>query len=198
MNTAERIVESYFRFCKNCFTMTDRKVENGNNRQLDILAYHLSEPKQSYHIEVGVTHRENWCPSIRDLLPKFEAKFFGAPRERVGRTDGTTDFEKNKFYSRQIEDTYRNLGLDGSKIHRVWVCWMLKDHKNDQPFVYNLQPQHIGKSFEIEVLSLRNFILPKLQAAIGTSNYDDDVLRTLGFVKEQAKQTAKQNSSAAL
>lgn len=32
MNAAEHIVEAYFRLCRNCFTMTDRKVVGGNNR----------------------------------------------------------------------------------------------------------------------------------------------------------------------
>jgi hypothetical protein len=38
MNTVERIVESYFRLCRCCFTYSDVKVVDGNNRQLDILA----------------------------------------------------------------------------------------------------------------------------------------------------------------
>ncbi len=56
MNTAEHIVESYFRLCCKCFTIVDLKIPHGNNQQLDILAYDVKEQLQ-YHIEVGVTHR---------------------------------------------------------------------------------------------------------------------------------------------
>jgi len=40
-------------------------------------------------------------------------------------------------------------------------------------------------------LSLRDFILPELAKAIGTANYDDEILRTLGFIKQLEWQTSK-------
>lgn len=40
MNAAEHLVELYYRQ-KGCFTITDIKIENGNNRQMDLLAYDL-------------------------------------------------------------------------------------------------------------------------------------------------------------
>ena len=90
MNTAEHIVESYFRLCRGCFTITDRKVKNGNNRQLDILAYNVKE-KLQFHIEVGVTHRLNWAPTREDLRLYFEHKFFGAPPKRESKGGAATD-----------------------------------------------------------------------------------------------------------
>lgn len=39
MNTAERIVESYFRHCRRCLTIPDVKIAGGNNRQIDLLAW---------------------------------------------------------------------------------------------------------------------------------------------------------------
>ena len=66
MNAAEHIVESYFRLCRHCFTRTDQKVPQGNNRQFDVLAYNVKD-KVPYHIEVSVTHQENWCPTIEEL-----------------------------------------------------------------------------------------------------------------------------------
>lgn len=71
MNTTEKIVEAYFRLCKNCFTYPDMKVINGNNRQLDLLAYNLMDNSQ-YHIEVSVTHQENWCPTPEQLVDMFD------------------------------------------------------------------------------------------------------------------------------
>jgi hypothetical protein len=59
MNAAEHIVESYFRLCRGCFTLSDRKVKDGNNRH----SKHLNRP---FQIEVI---------SLRDLvLPELEEK----------------------------------------------------------------------------------------------------------------------------
>ena len=57
MTTTERIVESYYRLIKSCFTMADVKVKDGNNRQFDLLAYCLRDGKQ-YHVEITVMHGE--------------------------------------------------------------------------------------------------------------------------------------------
>src|SRR5579862_7218882 len=126
MNAAEHIVESYFRLKRGCFTITDRKVSKGNNRQLDLLAYQL-KTKEQFHIEIGVTHRPNWCPTLQDLGPQFEQKFFGAPPKREGKTGRTTDYEKGKSYFPQIQQTYRDAGFSPSAVKRVWVCWIMKE-----------------------------------------------------------------------
>lgn len=189
MNAAEHIVDAYFRLDRGCFTLADRKVTRGNNRQLDLLAAHLTKGDQ-FHIEVGVTHQENWCPTIDELGLQFEKKFFGVPPERKGSTAGTTDFEKKKSYWPQIEATYKEVGFDPLKVQRVWVCWIVKGRRDSRPIKHIFHSKHLSRSFEIEVLSLRDFVLPELQNAIGTSNYDDEILRTLGFVKQRELQAA--------
>lgn len=171
--------------------MPDKKVSSGNNRQFDILAYSIQENSQ-YHIEVGVTHRENWCPAIDDLEQSFEKKFFGKPPEREGANKGNTDNEKGKSYFPSIIKTYEEIGFDPSKIHRVWVCWMLKgEEDNTKPIFKKFRPYQPNEEFCIEILSLRDYVLPQLLEKIGTSNYDDEVLRTLGFMKQKEQQTKK-------
>lgn len=189
MNTAEKIVEAYFRHKRGCFTLSDRKVKSGNNRQLDLLAYRVSD-NVGFHVEVGVTHRENWCPTMNELEAEFDRKFFGAPPERAGKNSGTTDFEKGKSYFPQIEATYKELGLDPALIKRVWVCWMVKDRSAlVKSRTRHFLSKHLDREFEVEILSLRDLVLPELQKSIGTANYDDDILRTLGFIKQRSIQT---------
>jgi len=189
MNTAEHIVESYFRLCRGCFTITDRKVKNGNNRQLDILAYNVKEKRQ-FHIEVGVTHRPNWAPTREDLRLYFEHKFFGAPPKRENKSGGTTDYEKGKSFFANIVETYVDVGFLPAEVRRVWVCWILKnEEKQNKPVVFPFESKHLNRPFEIEVLSLRELILTELEVAIGTANYDDEILRVLGFIKERELQT---------
>jgi hypothetical protein len=190
MNAAEHIVDAYFRLALGCFTFSDKKVTKGNNRQFDLLAHHIVKGTQ-FHIEVGVTHRENWCPSLEQLAVGFEKKFFGACPERKGKDAGTTDFEKGKTYFPQIQDTYKEVGFDVNVVKRVWVCWIVKDQNNLKPIILNHQSSCLGGNFEIEILSMRDFILPRLESTIGTANYDDEVLRTLGFMKQRELQAAK-------
>jgi hypothetical protein len=196
MNTAEHIVESYIRLCRKCFTVADFKVPQGNNRQLDILAYYVKEQLQ-YHIEVGVTHQQNWCPTIEELAPQFDKKFFGASPERIGKSGGTTDFEKGKSYFAQIEGAYTTIGFSPLNVKRVWVCWIVKANESEdifvsgKPYFYKFYSKHLEHFYEIEILSLRDYILPELTNTIGTANYDDEILRTLGFSKQRELQTPK-------
>jgi hypothetical protein len=90
MNAAEHIVDAYFRLCRKCFTLSDLKVESGNNRLFDLLAHDLANG-ESFHIEVGGTHRPNWCPTITQLEERFEKKFFGAFPKRGDSSSKRTD-----------------------------------------------------------------------------------------------------------
>src|SRR5206468_2583281 len=106
-----------------CFTYSDVKVINGNNRQMDILAISMLTGDQ-YHIECSVTHRERWCPTPEELIVEFQRKFSGVPPDHEG---SNTDSKRGKRYGGPIIGMYRRLGLDFANIKRVWVCWMVKD-----------------------------------------------------------------------
>ena len=188
MNATEHIIESYFRLCRGCFTISDRKVTGGNNRQLDILAYDLKKGLQ-FHIEVSVTHALTWSPTLEALHTDFEKKFFGAPPERHSSGGGATDYEKGKTYFSVIEEAYREVGFKPEDVERVWVCWIVNGKDNSEPIALQYFSGHLMKTFEIEVLSLRDLILPKLEERIGTAHYDDEILRTLSLLKQRQSQT---------
>lgn len=187
MNAAEHVVESYFRLCRGCLTFSDRKVLGGVNRQLDILACNLKENVQ-YHVEISVTHRLNWCPTPEELRLEFERKFFGVPPERRSKTGIGTDSERGKSYFSEIEATYRGMGFSPPDVKRVWVCWVVKGDEECKSRTVQFESQRLNRTFEIEVLSLRNCVLPELQEATKTANYDDEVLRVLGFIKVREQQ----------
>jgi hypothetical protein len=184
MNTVEHIVESYFRLCRQCFTYGDVKVEDGNNRQMDILAVSLVTGDQ-FHIECSVTHREHWCPTAEELVAAFEKKFSGIPPKRDGVN---TDSTKGKNYGGVIGAMYSRLGLDLGKIKRIWICWTVKDPDNLNLHVRNY---HMRTGYIVEVISFRDCILPELMNAVSTANYDDEVLRTFSLIKEWQKQNEK-------
>jgi len=166
--------------------MSDVKVLNGNNRQFDILAYNVKKGKQ-YHVEVSVMHDEQWASTPEQLKDEFDRKFLGKPREASGpKTDNT----KGKQYRDSIESTYKSVGFDPKCVKRVWVCWTVRDPNVELSNKLNeyCEQHDLGRDM-ITVLSFRDLILPKLLVAVGTSNYQDDTLRTLSLLQQAQKQS---------
>ena len=188
MNATERLVETYYRQ-KGFFTATDIKVENGNNRQFDLLAFD-SNNKKYYHIEISVTHSLGWVRKLSNISDEIKFKFFGVPKnKRPGNLK--TDFAKGKKYLDQINNAYRKFGINPDDVIRVWCTWTLCESdladlltwKESTAKEYGLQPNHF------EVLLFRDEVLKTLLENIGTSNYDDELLRTLSLVNQHRVQT---------
>lgn len=177
MNAVEHIVEAYYRICKGCFTIHDVKIPSGNNRQFDLLAVNLKDGSQ-FHIESSVTHDLGFSPDTNELKENFDKKFLGAPTEK--------EELKGKNYRQPILNAYTLLGMAPDKLQRVWVCWTVKDAANLASFLDTYEKE---KEIRIQVKSLRDEIIPELQKAVETANYDDEVLRTLSLLKQMEKQT---------
>lgn len=188
MNTTERIVEAYFRHVVGCLTSTDVKVAGGNNRQLDLVAANLKTGAR-YHVEVTVKIR-GFDPTIDKLRTAFDHKFFGVPRPNEKPTG---DHAKGKSYLPAIKRTYRQLGISPAEIQRVFVCWDVKgaeDGALDKFLTTYSKSRRLGGR-PIRVWSFRERILPELAAAVGTSNYEDDALRTLSLLEAAKRQQAR-------
>ena len=178
MNAAEHIVEAYFRLCLNCFTRSDVKVIRGNNRQLDLLAINLIDETQ-YHVESSVILGTSFAFHTKHLKEAFDKKFRGFPAERAGEN---TDFAKGRNYENAIRETYQTVGFSPEKLQRVWCGWIVADDSNLNQFLADYR-QETGLA--VTVLSFRDEVIPKLQATVATSNYDDEVLRTLSLLKQR-------------
>lgn len=177
MNAAEHIVECYFRYCKDCFTMTDVKIIGGNNRQCDLLAVNL-EKQEQFHVESSVTHNLTWSPSIDKLRETFDRKFRGMPSKREGER---TDHAKGKTYFKNILQTYRRVGFDPLKAQRVFVIWAPRPEIDIQSALASYAEEH---RMPVQVWFFRDHILPGLMGKISTGNYEDEVLRTLSLLRQ--------------
>lgn len=187
MNTTEHLVEVYYRQ-KGYFTVTDIKVDNGNNRQFDLLAFD-NKLQKYFHIEVSVTHALNWVRSLESISEEVRFKFFGIPKNK--RPDNfKTDFAKGKTYLEAIKSTYKKFGIDYENVVRVWCTWTLSDSeisnvaswKQIMASEFNLKPDNF------EILLFRDEVLSKLLDNIGTSHYDDELLRTLSLISVYQRQ----------
>lgn len=182
MNAVEHIIECYFRYCKRCFTITDVKIVSGNNRQADLFAYNL-KTKDQYHVESSVTHCKNWSFFEEDLEENFGKKFLGLPPKRKGRG---TDRTKGKNYYNNIIQTYKSVGFSPARVQRVFIQWAENDKIDLNSFLKDYYKRNRMRVF---VWSLRDKILPELKKEISTSNYEDEVLRTLSLLRQFELQT---------
>jgi hypothetical protein len=188
MNATEHLVETYYRQIGH-FTVTDIKVEKGNNRQFDILTFD-NKTKKFCHVEVSVTHALNWVRPISSISEEVRFKFFGIPKDkRPGNQK--TDFAKGKTYLEAIKATYVKFGIEYENVKRVWCTWCLSDEditkidnwKKMMASEFKLQPDNF------EILLFRDEVLMTLLKKIGTANYDDELLRTLSLISEYRRQT---------
>ena len=187
MNAAEQIVEQYLQLCKHCFTMADVKVEDGNNRQFDLLAINPAKNTQ-YHIEVSVTHDSSFTPNAKELRKTFDHKFRGVPADRKGKG---TDHTKGKNYLKAIKTTYKKAGLKLNMVTRVYCCWVTKE-KDAMAFLKDYAKE---TGLKIEIWSLRDKVIPELLNKISTTNYDHPILRTLSLLQQYNKQQQKNGSN---
>ncbi len=177
MNTAEHIVECYFRIVRKCFTVTDVKVIDGNNRQCDLIAVDIKNNKY-YHVETSVTHRKMWAPDVAKIEEIFDKKFRGIPPQK---DSPKSDWKRGINYFENIKKTYKSFGMPPNQVNRIFVCWFKKDKESIDNFLRKYKKQY---GLKVNVLSLRDDILPELIEAVGTSYYDDEILRTISFFKE--------------
>lgn len=189
MNTAEHIVESYFRLVCHCFTVTDVKIIGGVNRQCDLLAIDARD-NNSYHVESTVTHERNWMPNFEKITKLIEHKFLGKPGDRPDGGGPNSDRARGVEYFHKILETYRSYGVNPENIKRVICVWDIKatveqreKYLRDKEKEFNLPVESLS------FLLFRDEVLPRLRNAVGTSNYDDEVLRTFSLLKQYERQT---------
>jgi hypothetical protein len=190
MNATERLVERYFQLCHHCFTLTDIKVENGNNRQFDLLAYQPSS-KQYVHVEISVTHDLGWTATLDQLAFSIEKKFFGAPSPRPGGGP-RTDAARGKSYQSQIAAMYTRYGAAWPDVQRVWCLW---HYASDAEALIDWQGQLSALHPEIhpnrfKVLSFRDEVLPRLSQVVGSHHHEDDLLRVLSLQQIRLNQVS--------
>ena len=167
MNTVERIVACYFQIVRSCLTASDIKVPHGNNRQFDILAANLRTGPR-YHVEAGVTHSENWCPTPDIIENLFRQKFSGVPKPREGTN---TDHAKGKSYLQHIKSAYDLYGFDFQTLSRVWCCWSVR---YGAPATVADRLCSVAREYGVtnptcEVLSSRDDVIPTLISEVSDS-----------------------------
>lgn len=129
METTEKIVESYCRYVKGWFTISNIKCSG--QYEIDLLAVEasLDEGLKRYHIESGV--------SISGAYSKLTAKPFSPEKlkERVAqagqrRTIGY--FTRRKFGSQEVLTELRKYGFKKGNYSKVIVTWGWEKEAKEQ------------------------------------------------------------------
>ena len=190
MNTTEHIVESYFRLVRHCFTVTDVKVINGNNRQFDLLAFDKNR-EEAFHIEVAVTHQLNWQTALPSFEEVIDYKFLGKPRPKENPSKNT-DVARGKSYLPYITKTYESFGINCEKLNRIICVWHIDERSEKvNEFLRNKEVRCKFPSKSLSFLFFRDEVMPSLLETVGKSNYDDDILRSFSLIREFQEQTKR-------
>ncbi|NLI99463.1 hypothetical protein GX441_12530 [bacterium] len=180
MNATEHIVETYYRLVKHCFTITDVQVEKGVNRQIDLLSFQKGSG-ECFHVETTVTHELSWRPSLNKLETYIEYKFFGKPKPSA---------KEAKNYYQNICETYKKFGIDHKSVKRVICVWDIKESKEEVEKWLRSQEENLRiQKRSLSILFFRDDVIPELLKEIGTSNYNDEVVRVLSLLEQYRKQT---------
>ncbi len=165
METTEKIVESYFRYIKGCFTIPNIKCRG--QYEIDLLAIDpKTTPIKKFHVESGV--------SISGSYSKLTTKPFStkALKERVaqaGQRRTLGYFKDRKFSAEPIITKLSEYGFSGDNYSKIIVTW---DADDDVVLEANSQG--------IDVIKFK-LILNEIAEAFEKDRtyFTDDTLRTL-------------------
>ncbi len=173
METTEKIVESYCRYVKGWFTISNIKCSG--QYEIDLLAIEASsdEGLKRYHIESGV--------SISGAFSKLTAKPF-SPEELKQRTKQAGQrrtlgyFRERKFRSQEVLTELKRYGFKEGNYSKVIVTWGWEDEAKRQ-----------ADRAGIILWDFRNIIKEIAETFRITKTYfTDDTLRTIQlFVKAE-------------
>jgi hypothetical protein len=165
MNAAENIVQCYFQYVKGIYTRAN--VRGVGQAELDLIGVDTSgSTPVYYHIESTVSISAVHSRITADKYNPEDAR----QRSKQARQRRTAGFIlARKFYSEEIVQTYRKLGIDPAHLMRVLVSWDFQDEARQE--LENKGVQCLSMKTLLQELADR--------LAEETSDLDSDILRTL-------------------
>jgi hypothetical protein len=166
METTEKIVDSYCRYVKKWFTISNIKCRG--QFEIDLLALELlSTGKLSrYHVETSVSISSAFSKLTADEFSREKLKIrVEKPAQR--RTLGY--FVERKFWAPEILQELKEYGFDGDNYRKIIVTWGWTDEAKEQADKQNI----ILWDFR-DLLTEIGAVCKKEQAY-----FIDDTLRTL-------------------
>ena len=166
METTEKIVESYCRYVKGWFTISNIKCSG--QYEIDLLAVEASPNGglKRYHIESGV--------SISGAYSKLTAKPFSPEKlkervEQAGQRRTIGYFTHRKFESREVLTELRKYGFKGGNYSKVIVTWGWEEKAKEQ-----------ADRQGIILWDFRDILRESAETCRDTKTYfTDDTLRTI-------------------
>lgn len=165
MNAAEHIIESYYRYVKGYYTRCN--IKGKGQTELDIIAVDPTGIKPIfYHIESTVSISSNFSKITADDYSPEDEKI----RSKKAKQRRTVDFfVSKKFYSDNIEKTYKELKIDKKNVNRILISWDFEKIAIEKL-----------KKHDIKCLTMKEILQELADKLVGeTKDIDDDILRAI-------------------
>ncbi len=158
METSEHIVESYVRYIKNWFTISNIKCRKG--KEIDLLAIDPQSNKR-YHIEVSVSVVEHFKKLTSNIFKKGE-------KDPATIKTTLTFFEENKYNDVAICEKLKEYGFEDN-YEKIIVTYDIEKspHMDNQLKKYNIT---IWKIHDI---------IQEISEKIDEKYYSDEILRII-------------------
>jgi len=180
METTEKIVESYCRYIKNLFTISNIKIKND---EIDILAVDTSKKTKTvkYHIEVSVSISSGFS-KLTDKTYDREKYKQRSNQAAQRRTIGF--FMEEKFGKADHLSKLNEFGFEKGKYKKVIVSWGWTDGA-----------KKIADKNDIELWDFRE-IIKEIGDFFKNDNtyFKDDTLRTLQLYIKAVRESEKQRN----
>lgn len=173
METTERIVESYFRYVRNWFTISNLKCKGQN--EIDLLGVDFSAHRiRRYHVESSVSISGSFSKLTDE---PFNAEDLKQPVKKAKLRRSIHYFIERKFTLQTVKDKLAGYGFKPGNYERIIVTWG-----------WTPAAKSVADREKIELLDFRKILGALKSACEKTKFYStDDTIRTIQlFVRSQA------------
>jgi len=176
METTEKIVESYCRYIRNWFTISNIKIKNN---EIDLLAIDIAKDIiKKYHIEVSVSISSSF-KKLNDN--EFSEELYKQSGKKAAQRRTLGYFIEKKFENKEVLERLSQMGFKKGNYSRIIVSWDFSEdvHKKAKEIGIELW------DFKLLLVELGNVLAKE------NSYYIDDTLRTIQLYQKALVETKK-------
>ena len=167
METAEKIVETYVRYVKGWFTISNIRCKGG--REIDLLAID-AKSGEKHHIEVGISISDSFSSLTSE---PFSENDFKNPSKKAQQQRTLGYFIEKKFNHPYVVAKLNECGFFAGEYGKIIVTWKTKEGVKEK-----------AREKNIEIWDFRTKLNKIVKiASEGEKYWLDDTMRTLQLLQ---------------